>query len=134
VAQALLTVAEALARILDGAHLVGAVPSFDAAFLEPFLRRHGQAACWHYHLIDVEALAVGYLAGRWTQARADGMAAEAGPFVVPMPWDSDALSSAIGIAVSDEDKHTALGDARWAKAMYDAVLGAEEVTAQATGP
>jgi DNA polymerase III epsilon subunit-like protein len=55
--------AEELARLLDGAHMVGAVPSFDAAFLERFLRRYGQAPTWHYHLVDVEALAAGYLAG-----------------------------------------------------------------------
>lgn len=56
--------AATVARILDGRHLVGAVPSFDAAFLLRWLNQHGQAATWHYHLIDVEVLAVGYLAGR----------------------------------------------------------------------
>ena len=98
-------VAERLARLLDGAHMVGAVPSFDAAFLEPFLRRSGQAACWHYHLVDVEALAAGKL----------GLAP---------PWDSSELTQALGIEVAEQDKHTALGDARWAKAIYDAVMGA----------
>lgn len=96
-------VAERLARILDGAYLVGAVPSFDAAFLAPFLRRHGQAPCWHYHLVDVEALAAGK--------------AQTEP-----PWNSNDLSSWVGVEPDLFDRHTALGDARWAKAIYEAVL------------
>ena len=40
------------------------------------------------------------------------------------PWDSDALSRAVGVNPDDFDRHTALGDARWAKAMYEAVMGA----------
>jgi len=108
-------VAERLARILDGAHLVGAVPSFDAAFLEPFLRRHGQAACWHYHLVDVEAMAAGN--------------AQAEP-----PWNSEDLSRWVGVEPDQFDRHTALGDARWAKAIYDAVLGAREEAQDTTGP
>ena len=42
---------------------------------------------------------------------------------MPLPWKSDDLSAALGIKVSDEDRHTALGDARWARAIYDAVTG-----------
>jgi hypothetical protein len=69
---------------------------------------------WHYHLIDVEALAVGYLAGRGS---ADLFHPSA------LPWKSDDLSAALGITVRDEDRHTALGDAKWARAIYDAVMG-----------
>jgi DNA polymerase III epsilon subunit-like protein len=99
--------ASTVAQRLDGQHLVGAAPSFDAAFLGPWLRRHGQAATWHYHLVDVEALAAGKLG--W------------GP-----PWNSDELSKAIGVDPSLFDRHTALGDARWAKAVYEAVVPDED--------
>lgn len=55
----------AVARFVEewtrGAHLVGAVPHFDAEVLSDMLRRHGLCPAWHYHLIDVEAMAVGYL-------------------------------------------------------------------------
>ncbi len=99
-------IAQRLARILDGAHLVGAVPSFDAAFLAPFLRRHGQAPCWYYHLVDVEALAAGHVGAEPS-------------------WDSQELSRAVGVDPDEIQHHTALGDARWAEAIYDAVMGGE---------
>ena len=46
-------------RITRGAHLVGAVPTFDAEVLGARMRANGICPSWHYHLIDVEALAVG---------------------------------------------------------------------------
>jgi hypothetical protein len=38
------------------------------------------------------------------------------------PWNSDDLSAALGVTVSDEDRHTALGDAKWAMRIYNAVM------------
>ena len=89
-----------------GRHLVGAVPSFDEETFAGMLRRNGFAPAWHYHLIDVEALAVGYL--------------QAKGYAFDLPWSSDALSHQLGIVVPENDRHTALGDARWARAIYDA--------------
>jgi hypothetical protein len=94
--------AASVARLTAGKHLVGAVPSFDAAFLDKLLRRNGYAPAWHYHLVDVEALAAGKLG-------------------LQPPWDSDELAEKMGVPKLD-GKHTALGDARWAKAMYEAVF------------
>jgi DNA polymerase III epsilon subunit-like protein len=91
-----------VARYTAGKHIVGAVPSFDAVFLERLLRRHNLAPAWHYHLIDIEALAAGYL----------GM---------KPPWDSDELNQRLGLP-EVSGKHTAIGDARWAKAVYERVL------------
>jgi hypothetical protein len=90
------------------AHVVGAVPNFDTERLALLLRRYGIEPRWHYHLIDVENLAVGYLAGK-------------GALIAP-PWDSDELSARLGIVVPKEERHTALGDARWARDLYDAVM------------
>jgi hypothetical protein len=51
-----------------------------------------------------------------------GYAANQGQLITP-PWDSDQLMEAIGVPVpSDEQRHTALGDAQWAMATYDAVM------------
>jgi DNA polymerase III epsilon subunit-like protein len=97
-------VAAELAPMLDGAYLVGAVPWFDERFLQRFLAKHSQAATNHYHLVDVETLAAGAL--RMTP-----------------PWGFDDLLAAYGLKYDEADRHTALGDARMARDLYDAVLG-----------
>lgn len=123
------TVAHTLAHILDGQHLVGAVPSFDAGFLNRWLPAHGQTATFHHHLIDVETLAVGYLHGTVAE---HNMAIDAGahtgkPISVPaeaaaLPWRSDDLARACGVTSPDKAaRHTALGDARWVRDWYDAI-------------
>ena len=95
-------IAQDIALITSGMHLVAAVPSFDAAFLARFLRDNGQCEAWHYHLVDVEALVAGKLC-------------------LAPPWDSSALAEAIGVERLD-GKHTAIGDARWARDIYRAVF------------
>lgn len=117
-----------LEKLTRGAHLVGAVVSFDAEVLAARMRAHGICPSWHYHLIDVEALAAGFLAGEFKACQdvgnpeADGPTVEEAKTAIP-PWKSDALSRAIGIEPDNYDRHTALGDARWARDIYDAVMG-----------
>jgi hypothetical protein len=112
-------------ELTAGLHLAGAVVSFDEERLRRLLRRNGVLHRWHYHLIDVEALAVGYLSGSsaFGQSPSGSKRAEIRQLVRP-PWKSDELSAALGVTVSGEDRHTALGDARWAKRIYGAVHGA----------
>jgi DNA polymerase III epsilon subunit-like protein len=105
-------------RLTRGAHLVGAVPNFDADVLGTRMRANGICPSWHYHLIDVEALAVGCLT---TELRLGNT--EIKPGVLELPWKSDDLSAMLGIRVSGEDRHTALGDAKWAMRIYDTVMG-----------
>ncbi len=105
-----------------GVHIVGAVPNFDTERLAILLRRYGIEPGWHYHLIDVENLAVGYLYGKAAALMRTGDPSWA--IDVPLPWDSDLLSRALGVEPpSDDVRHTALGDARWARDIYDAVMG-----------
>lgn len=111
-------VAELVERMTRGAHLVGAVPNFDAEVFADMLRRWWLTPAWHYHLVDVENLAVGYLAGRR-------------PFdhnePVTLPWSSDDLTRACGVEpAGDDERHTALGDAKWAMRLYDAIVGDAE--------
>lgn len=94
-------------KLTYGAHMVGAVPSFDSERLTKLLRENGACPSWHYHLVDVEALIAGHM----------GFAP---------PWKSENLSIALlgeerNTALADE-KHTALGDAQWAMELYDAVM------------
>jgi len=105
------------------AHMVGAVPSFDAERLGVMRRLAGfdEPDPWHYHLIDVEILAVGYLrAKRKFGAYRPGQIEEA----LALPYDSNLVSRAVGVEPDEFDRHTAMGDVLWAKAIYDAVMGA----------
>jgi hypothetical protein len=93
------------AELTHGAHLVGNVISFDEERLRGLLRAHGVMPSWHYHLVDVEAMAAGKLG-------------------IDPPWDSADLCAALGVDMPTEwERHTALGDAKWAMRMYDAVIG-----------
>lgn len=105
-------VAKQIAYATDRATFAGIVPDFDAGFLARLLRRHGYRHAWHYHLLDVETLGAGWLAGL-------------GGEMMPLPpWSSDVLSEMCGVAPPDKDeRHTALGDARWAMRWYDHVTG-----------
>ena len=114
--------ASEIALLTANKHLVGAVPWFDAAFLSKFLLTRGQREAWHYHMIDVETLAVGWLAGGagrlWSPEKAEPPRETYQP-----PWNSNGLSLTLGVKTPDEDRHTAIGDARWAKAIYEKVMG-----------
>lgn len=103
---------EGVEEVTRGAHLVGAVVSFDAEVLAARMRARGIVPSWHYHVLDVEALAAGYLRGQ-------------GRPVPPLPWRSDELSRLAGVEPpGDDERHTALGDARWAARIWAAVTGA----------
>ena len=88
----------------DRPHVVGAVPNFDTERIAHQFGVNG----WHYHLIDIENLAVGYLAGRGT--------------ILPPPWNSDDLSRAVGIDPGQFRRHEAMADAEWARAIYDHII------------
>jgi hypothetical protein len=97
-------------------HVIGAVPNFDTEHLARLMRETGHQPRWHYHLIDVENLAVGYLMGRRIYP-------EDAHSWSP-PWESDELSRAVGVEPPGEgERHTAMGDARWAMRIYDAIMG-----------
>jgi DNA polymerase III epsilon subunit-like protein len=113
-------------RFTRGAHLAGAVVSFDAEVLAARMRARGICPSWHYHLIDVEALAIGWLHRHAAVLEnREGTLEDATTLrrLASPPWKSDDLSTALGLTVSEEDRHTALGDAKWALRIYDAVTG-----------
>jgi hypothetical protein len=117
-----------LVSALTGRHVVGCVPNFDTERVGLLLRALGAGPCWHYHLIDVENLAVGYLLGQVAHVRtaaASALAAHVRDIrdITAPPWDSETLSRALGVEPDAFDRHTALGDCRWARAIHDAVTG-----------
>lgn len=99
------TVATTVARLTDGRHLVGAVPSFDASFLDRFLRRHGECPTWSHRLVCVETLAAGYLR--------------------MLPEGLRKMAEKLGLVVDEDTHHTALGDCRLARDVFEAVMGKE---------
>ena len=117
-----LKVVEAATR---GAHIVGAVPNFDTETLGTRMRARRICPSWHHHLIDVEALAVGWLhrhAAVLENRQANIDEAAALRETAKPPWRSDDLSRAIGVDPDKFDRHTALGAAAWAMAIYDTIV------------
>jgi hypothetical protein len=107
--------------LLRGRHIVGAVTNFDTERLSLWMRKAFAGVPdyrdpWHYHLVDVENLAVGFLAG---QVQAHTGTAEG----LQPPWSSDDLGKMCGVEPDEDEKHTALGDARWARDLYDKIMG-----------
>lgn len=91
-------------QLTRNAYLVGAVVSFDEQRLAKLLRANGACPSWNYHLIDVRALAAGAVGA-------------------PPPWNHDTIMRKLNVPpVPPEDRHTALGDARMAMRIYDAVM------------
>ncbi len=95
---------QAITNVLRGAVLIGSNPGFDERFLRKLLGPG--SAQWHYRPYDIVQLA----------AASIGLE-KAGP----LPWSSRVLSRAVGVEPPGPDvTHTALGDARWARDVYDA--------------
>ena len=104
------TIARSVHQVLDGAVLVGVGVHFDAAVLSAMFSRHGlPEEPWHYAILDLKAATWGALSDR---AR-----------VVPLPMRSEQLAAELEVVPpSDDERHTALGDARWAARWYDALV------------
>lgn len=107
-------VATTIANLLDGAVIAGSNAQFDANWMGELLHLHGIEPRWHYRPVCVATRAEGYLLAidpDWVAEQS-----KKGPI------SSYALSRRIGVEPPAKDvAHTALGDARWHKAMYDAV-------------
>lgn len=91
----------------DQPHVVGCNVQYDMALIRTLIRvhtKHRPDNPWHYHMIDVEAmmldrcLALGYR--------------------VDLPWSNRKLAEWLGIPMV-EGAHTALGDATYAKTVFD---------------
>lgn len=87
-------------RFTRNATIIGAVPSFDTETFSGMLRRHNLIPAWHHRLRCVESLTAGFL-GRDVGGLADCAAA---------------------LSIEHPHAHTALGDARTARAIWDQVM------------
>ncbi|MFA4082025.1 exonuclease domain-containing protein [Mycobacteroides salmoniphilum] len=87
-----------------GATIVGVIPQFDAECLTRMFLAHGTGPAWNPALVDVVALTA-------ARIRERGLTPDA---------DYSNLSLQFGVKTpSAGQRHTALGDARWAMRWYD---------------
>lgn len=114
----------AFATALDGAFVVINNPVFDVPFVDNLIARHG--LCWtrYYHVADIKSLAAGYLHGKskaWERAadRTDKLAK------IAFPWSTKELAKELDIDPDEFATHTALGDCRLNRAIWDAVHGVD---------
>ncbi|GAA3956989.1 hypothetical protein GCM10023085_44430 [Actinomadura viridis] len=92
--------------LLEDRYLVGAVPAFDTAMITRLLLSHRLEPRWKHRLVCVENLVAGAVGQ-------------------PVPQGLWKAAVAVGVPVDPAVRHTALGDARLARDVYDAVLGHE---------
>lgn len=122
-----LTAAEEVARTLTGAFFVAAVPDFDAHHLGRWLRSFEHVGAHHYHLADVESMVVGYLRGAFqagqTCAHEPHDEQDVSWPIARPPWNHGQLCKAVGIDPDAYERHTALGDARCVRDVWDTVMG-----------
>ncbi len=101
--------ATSFARLTWGAYMVGANPAFDADFLSRLLKKNGQCPGWHHRLIDVQAMALGYLPQNVTHSK--------------VPMSLAKVANLLGVELKADEAHTALADARAALDCYSAMTG-----------
>jgi hypothetical protein len=109
-------VRDAIGELLAGAVLIGSNPGFDDRFLRKLLG----SAPWHYRPVDIATLAAGSQLGTARALRSFG--GELRDTDLPkLPFSSRGLSEWLGVEPPGPDvAHTALGDARWARDVWDA--------------
>lgn len=122
-----------VARWTHGAVLVGSNIGFDVAHLDRLLREHGLLPMWHYSPVDIKAVAAGWLRQERVWLSSAGDVEDRTPDMVArvavidealrLPWSSTLLSEACGVRPAmGEERHTALGDARWVERWHEALM------------
>ena len=117
---------ESIANEGEKAHFIAANPTFDSIMLMnnqiiPFSVFY---QIFDYHLIDIEALALGWLRHQelnlsWSAPSVEALT----PRESFLPFKSDDLSKALGIYNEDAHKHDAISDVDWLVAMWKAMNG-----------
>ena len=117
---------ESIANEGEKAHFIAANPTFDSIMLMnnqiiPFSIFY---QVFDYHLIDIEALALGWLRHQelnlsWSVPSVEALT----PRESFLPFKSDDLSKALGIYNEDAHKHDAISDVDWLVAMWKAMNG-----------
>lgn len=117
-------------RVLSTATIAGIGVHYDAEVLGRMFLRHGLPwHPWHYGIIDLKTAAWGHLRGRRGRvARTDATVSEVQARLEliseydQLPVKSERIAEWLGVKPPvDEERHTAIGDARWAARWWDAL-------------
>ncbi|MEC4016018.1 3'-5' exonuclease [Streptomyces sp. H27-D2] len=123
-----------LMAILDGSVLVGSNPAFDERFLTKLFHSASATPAWHYRTVDIATMAAGHLYGQahtLTSQKRDPEPYDRVDALLADGWRSYELSRQMGVEPPAKGTaHTALGDARWARDVYDAITQANDGGAQ----
>lgn len=111
-------VASQVSGLLEGNVVVGSNPHFDVTMLTAWLDFHHMDWPAHYRPVCAITMAAGLLHG-------EELAGMTGPLeILEQPWSSYQISQACSIDPPGEaERHTALGDARWVKRLYEHITG-----------
>jgi hypothetical protein len=120
--------ADMLGLVFQGRpHLIGAVPGFDTVRLTQILAGQFRLPPWHYHVIDVENVALGFLIGKLSDEYVSfgvKQAIRETVFRLTSHGKSirhDDLALLLGVDVDLYDRHTSLGDCRLVRDEWDAM-------------
>lgn len=123
-------IARALAEQLDGATIVANNPTFDRGFLAKFLQNYGQVLTASHRMIDVRALAMGYMHGRLrNRTVAEEFTGDPAAEALAASWLSDWPDASsvdwrvLNVNPDLYEAHTALGDARLVRDVINAITG-----------
>lgn len=107
------------AELTEGRFLVGSNPAFDEERLRlaytAYVRPGATAMPWNYRAYDIGGLMLLRALDFW---HGTGIGERPSPM-----WSTTTLSRYIGVPVPEgTDRHSALGDARWARDVWDKVM------------
>lgn len=119
-------VALRLAQHLDGATIVANNPRHDRDFLHAFLHANGQAFTASHRMDDIRSMLKGYVYGRLAAHGGevqDAFLPDAAAYV--HDWLIGAMDvlawEIVGVSQAQETKHTALGDTRCVRDVFDGI-------------
>lgn len=105
-------VLKVVAELTGGrAYVMGSNPSFDTHTLAARMSVYGITPDWHYHPIDVPDRAAGWLAGQGREVPTNEKGDE----------KSDLIAKACGVDPADYERHSALGDCRLFRDLFDVI-------------
>lgn len=95
----------------EKAVFIGANPAFDLSFITEYSDREAFFDVFDYHILDIEAAAVGYLQNYPLESR------------VPLPWKADQITEKLGLVRDDSKKHDPREDVNWVIDVWKRING-----------